>query len=426
MSKVRGKMLKDCLDGARAWSNVPYTALEIFAQEAWMCTQSRASDRRRLEHVIERLDGVRVGWQGGYFAQGLVPLALLQGMVPQPMQQGAALPTQQEAVVSRSAHDASLPTAVGEGAMSLTVEERQDVDSLPAQEALPNREEQVSARSVAEGGAISPPAGRADLRGPWRRETPQESAAAGCPPDVMQAADMAFPPVGADASPALPPLPGGAACVDVSHDAVAASPLRELGGIVAGAEAGSTVETPHLSAPVSVSASPESSPAPSPPCSPVTGPAAAALVRSRVESPPTSLAAPVPSSSAQVARRSGSATPPSLVVSSTAPPATAAPASSRSVAAAVPEAGVTAVAGVTPATTAVSGEASLVLPSRALRECMICASDKVETRFLPCHHSIACVPCANRMRHQNERCPIDRSRIDDFETGHFVSTYPGT
>ncbi|CAM9354165.1 unnamed protein product [Hapterophycus canaliculatus] len=56
---------------------------------------------------------------------------------------------------------------------------------------------------------------------------------------------------------------------------------------------------------------------------------------------------------------------------------------------------------------------------------MICASAPVQTRFLPCRHSLACSACASLLRARGDRCPVDRARIDDFETGQFQVTYTG-
>lgn len=61
----------------------------------------------------------------------------------------------------------------------------------------------------------------------------------------------------------------------------------------------------------------------------------------------------------------------------------------------------------------------------ARRDCMICASAPVQTRFLPCHHSLACLNCASLLRARGDRCPVDRARITAFETGQFQVTYSG-
>lgn len=60
------------------------------------------------------------------------------------------------------------------------------------------------------------------------------------------------------------------------------------------------------------------------------------------------------------------------------------------------------------------------------RDCMICASAPVQTRFLPCHHSLACLNCASLLRARGDRCPVDRTSIVAFETGEFQVTYSGT
>ncbi|CAB1119536.1 unnamed protein product [Ectocarpus sp. CCAP 1310/34] len=59
------------------------------------------------------------------------------------------------------------------------------------------------------------------------------------------------------------------------------------------------------------------------------------------------------------------------------------------------------------------------------RDCMICASAPVQTRFLPCRHSLACTSCASLLRARGDRCPVDRARIIGFETGQFQVTYTG-
>lgn len=59
------------------------------------------------------------------------------------------------------------------------------------------------------------------------------------------------------------------------------------------------------------------------------------------------------------------------------------------------------------------------------RECMICASAPVQTRFLPCRHSLTCLACASLLRARGDRCPVDRSRISNIETGQFQVTYGG-
>lgn len=69
--------------------------------------------------------------------------------------------------------------------------------------------------------------------------------------------------------------------------------------------------------------------------------------------------------------------------------------------------------------------ASEVPPPRAGRECMICASAPVQTCFLPCRHSLACLSCASLLRARGDRCPVDRARIESIETGQFQVTFPG-
>ncbi|CBJ33300.1 serine/threonine-specific protein kinase-like protein [Ectocarpus siliculosus] len=59
------------------------------------------------------------------------------------------------------------------------------------------------------------------------------------------------------------------------------------------------------------------------------------------------------------------------------------------------------------------------------RDCMICASAPVQTRFLPCRHSLACTSCASLLRARGDRCPVDRARIIGLETGQFQVTYTG-
>lgn len=59
------------------------------------------------------------------------------------------------------------------------------------------------------------------------------------------------------------------------------------------------------------------------------------------------------------------------------------------------------------------------------RECMICASAPVQTRFLPCRHSLACLRCASLLRARGDSCPMDRARIEGIETGQFQVTYSG-
>lgn len=92
-------------------------------------------------------------------------------------------------------------------------------------------------------------------------------------------------------------------------------------------------------------------------------------------------------------------------------------------AAAQPPPSVSASAAAAAATAAPSAAAAAV--HEVGRECMICASAPVQTRFLPCRHSLTCLACASLLRARGDRCPVDRSRISNIETGQFQVTYGG-
>lgn len=42
------------------------------------------------------------------------------------------------------------------------------------------------------------------------------------------------------------------------------------------------------------------------------------------------------------------------------------------------------------------------------RECVICLSQRRDTLFLPCRHMCLCLPCAESLCHQSDKCPICR------------------
>ena len=55
------------------------------------------------------------------------------------------------------------------------------------------------------------------------------------------------------------------------------------------------------------------------------------------------------------------------------------------------------------------------------KECCVCINEKADVLFLPCHHVVSCMSCAQRIRRERPaKCPVCRKEISQSAKVYFA------